>query len=207
MELRAAVYARVSTTDQTPETQLGELREYVARRSWLVSAEYVDEGVSGSRTSRPALDRLVRDAKSRRIDVVVVWALDRLGRSLGHLVGLIDDFGALGVDLAVYTQPIDTTTPSGRLTFQILGAVAEFERSMIRSRVRAGVARARAQGKALGRPRADLDLDLARVRLEAGDSLSTVARVFGIHRTTLSRALAREARAKTLVATTEKEAQ
>tara|TARA_R110002072_G_scaffold166502_2_gene319746 strand:- start:1383 stop:2009 length:627 start_codon:yes stop_codon:yes gene_type:complete len=196
MPLKAALYARVSTNDQDAETQLRELRQYVERRGWSLVEEFVDHGVSGSKTSRPALNRLMKRAQRRDVDVIVVWALDRLGRSLSHLVALMDQLGALGVDLAVLTQPIDTTTPTGKLTFQILGAVAEFERSMIRSRVRAGVAKARAQGKALGRPRADLDLDLARARLETGDSLRKVARVFGVHHSTLKRALARERGAK-----------
>ena len=113
----------------------------------------------------------------------------------------MDELGALGVDLVVLTQPIDTTTPTGKLTFQILGAVAEFERSMIRSRVRAGIAKAKAKGTRLGRPQAQLDLDLARARLEAGDSLRTIARVFGVHHSTLKRALDREGGSKTPPAT------
>lgn len=196
MPARVALYARVSTADQDTETQLRELRAYVDRRGWDLAGEHVDHAVSGATTSRPALDRLMEDAKRRRIDVILVWALDRLGRSLSHLVGLVDELGSLGVDLVVYTQPVDTTTPTGKLTFQILGAVAEFERSMIRARVRAGVAKARAKGKKLGRPRAEFDLDLARERIEAGDSLRKVARLVGVHRTTLRRALDREGGAK-----------
>lgn len=191
MPIRAALYARVSTNDQDTETQLRELRQYVERRGWDLAEEHVDQGVSGSRKSRPALDALLKRARARQVDVIVVWALDRLGRSLSHLVTLVDELGALGVDLVVLTQPIDTTTPSGKLTFQILGAVAEFERQMIRSRVRAGIEKARAKGTRLGRPRADLDLDLARTRIEAGDSLRQVARVFGVHHSTLKRALTR----------------
>lgn len=189
---RVAVYARVSTAGQDTALQLDELRRYVERRGWDLAAEHVDEGVSGGTTRRPGLDELLAAARRRRVDVVLVWALDRLGRSLSHLVGLVDELGSLGVDLVVYTQPIDTTTPTGKLTFQILGAVAEFERSMIRSRVRAGVAKARARGKRLGRPRADLDLELARNRLDAGDSLRKVAALLGVHHATLGRALARE---------------
>tara|TARA_R110002072_G_scaffold47902_4_gene131252 strand:- start:1005 stop:1631 length:627 start_codon:yes stop_codon:yes gene_type:complete len=196
MSQRVAIYGRVSTTDQDAESQLRELRAYSERRGWEIKEEFVDHGVSGSKRHRPALDTLMKDVRRRRVDVVLVWALDRLGRSLSHLIGLVEEFGSLGVDLVVLTQNIDTTTPAGKLTFQILASVAELERSMIRSRVQAGVDRARAQGKKLGRPRADLDLDLARSRIEAGDSLRKVARVFGVHHTTLARALKREGGAK-----------
>ena len=149
--MRAAIYARVSTLDQEPENQLTELRRYAAARDWA-AAEYVDRGVSGAKDSRPALNELLRDAKRRKIDVVVCWRLDRLGRNLRHLILLIDELQALGVAFVSLAEGIDATTPAGKLQLHILGAIAEFERSRISERVRAGLARVRAQGKKLGRP-------------------------------------------------------
>jgi DNA invertase Pin-like site-specific DNA recombinase len=149
---RAAIYARVSTFDQEPENQLQELRRYVQARGWAAT-EYVDKGVSGSKDSRPALDTLVRDARRRRFDTLVVWRLDRLGRNLKHLVGLLDDLQALGVAFVSLAEGIDATTPAGRLQMHILGAIAEFERARIAERVRAGLQRAKAQGRRLGRPK------------------------------------------------------
>ncbi|AMY09608.1 DNA-invertase hin [Luteitalea pratensis] len=128
--MRAALYARVSTLDQEPENQLLELRAYAALRGWQVR-EYVDHGVSGARESRPALDALVRDAKRRRFDVLVVWRLDRLGRNLRHLVLLLDELQATGVDFVTLGEGIDTSTPAGRLQLHILSAMAEFERARI----------------------------------------------------------------------------
>jgi DNA invertase Pin-like site-specific DNA recombinase len=151
--MKAALYARVSTLDQEPENQLAELRRYAAARGWE-AAEYIDHGVSGSRASRPALDALLGDARRRRLDVVVCWRLDRLGRNLRHLVTLLDDLQALGVAFVSLGEGIDCTTPAGRLQLHILAALAEFERSRIAERVRAGLARARANGQRLGRPKA-----------------------------------------------------
>lgn len=151
---RVALYARVSTLDkgQDPELQLGELRSFCASRGWTVSGEYVDRGVSGSKESRPELDRMIAAARKREIDVVLVWKLDRFARSLKHLVTAVADFEALGVEFVSLRDTIDLTTPAGRLMFQVIGAMAEFERSLIRERVIAGVQRARAKGKRLGRP-------------------------------------------------------
>lgn len=149
--MRAALYARVSTTDQEPENQLQELRRYVLARGWT-PAEYVDHGVSGAKDRRPALDALVKDAKRRKVDVLVCWRLDRLGRNLRHLVTLLDDLQAVGVDFVSLNEGIDATTPAGRLQLHVLAALAEFERARISERVKAGLARARKQGKRLGRP-------------------------------------------------------
>jgi len=149
---RAAIYARVSTFDQEPENQLQELRRYVEARGWQAT-EYVDKGVSGAKDSRPALDTLVRDAKRRRFDVLVCWRLDRLGRNLKHLVGLLDDLQALGVAFVSLGEGIDATTPAGRLQMHLLAAIAQFERERIVERVKAGLRRAQAQGRRLGRPR------------------------------------------------------
>jgi DNA invertase Pin-like site-specific DNA recombinase len=150
--MKAAMYARVSTTDQTCENQLLELRRYAEARGWTVTREYVDEGVSGAKESRPALDALVKDAKRRRVDVVVCWRLDRLGRNLRHLVTLLDDLQGLGIAFVSLGEGIDCTTPAGKLQLHILAALAEFERERIRERVVAGLARVKSKGQRLGRP-------------------------------------------------------
>ena len=154
---RAAVYVRVSTDKQTIENQLRELRQIAECRGWEVIHEYQDAGVSGAkgREARPGLDEMLKDAQRRRFDIVMAWAIDRLGRSLIDLLGTIQALEACGVDLYLDQQSIDTTTPAGRLMFQITGAFAEFERSMIRQRVRAGLKRAVESGKQLGRPKID----------------------------------------------------
>jgi DNA invertase Pin-like site-specific DNA recombinase len=151
---RAALYLRVSTGGQTTENQRLELEAMAARCGWTVIGIYEDAGISGAkgRDQRPAFDRLCRDAARRKIDVVMAWSVDRLGRSLQHLVQFLGDLHAGGVDLYLHQQGIDTTSPSGKAMFQMLGVFAEFERAMIRERVQAGLARARSQGKRLGRP-------------------------------------------------------
>jgi DNA invertase Pin-like site-specific DNA recombinase len=149
--LRPALYARVSTLDQNPENQLDELRRYVECRGWTEPVVYVDRA-SGAKDSRPALNGLLRGARRRQFDVVVCWRLDRLGRSLKHLLDVLHELTALGVGFVSLNEGIDATTPSGRLQLHLLGAFAEFERSRIQERVRSGLARARRQGKRLGRP-------------------------------------------------------
>ena len=181
---RAAIYARVSTLDQEPENQLAELRRYVAARGWT-AVEFVDRGVSGTKDRRPALDRLVRDAKQRRFDALVVWRLDRLGRSLRHLILLLDDLQAIGVAFVSLNEGIDATTPAGKLQLHLLAAISEFERARIAERVAAGLARARRQGKKLGRPRCHI----ARADLERTAALSSrrAAKILGVSATTLRR--------------------
>ncbi len=159
--MRAALYARVSTTDQQTENQLAELRTYAAARGWTIE-EYIDHGISGAKDRRPALDRLVADATRRRFDVLVVWRLDRLGRNLRHLVGLIEDLHALGIAFVSLGEGIDATTPAGKLQLHVLAALAEFERGRIAERVRAGLSRAKANGIRLGRPVADIPADQLR---------------------------------------------
>ena len=182
--MKAALYARVSTLDQNPDNQLVEIRRYAAARGWETS-EYVDHGVSGSEDRRRALDALVQDVRRRRVDVVVCWRLDRLGRGLRHLVALLDEMHSLGVAFVSLNEGIDCTTPAGRLQLHILAALAEFERARIAERVRAGLARARASGTRLGRPKvvvptsklasvAHLSPKQAAVRLRV--SLSTIKR-------------------------------
>ena len=161
MQKRAAIYVRVSTDKQTVENQVRELRQVAERRGWQIVEEYNDAGISGAkeRKDRPGLDRMLKDASKRRFDVVMAWAIDRLGRSLIDLLGTIQGLEACGVDLYLDQQAIDTTTPAGKLMFQVTGAFAEFERSMIRQRVTAGLRRAVEQGKQLGRPRIEPKLE------------------------------------------------
>ena len=157
--MRTALYARVSTSDkgQDPEMQLRELREYCERRGWQIAGEYVDVGVSGSKDSRPELNRLMADATRRKFDTVVVWRFDRFARSVSHLLRALETFRSLGIEFVSYGEAIDTSTPVGKMTFTVLGAVAELERSLIIERVRAGVRNAKAKGKRLGRPKVVID--------------------------------------------------
>ena len=149
MTKRAAIYVRVFTDKQTIENQVTVLRQIAERHGWEVVEQYSDAGISGSkgRDGRPGLDQMLKDAQRRRFDVVMAWAIDRLGRSLIDLLGTIQVLEAFGVDLYLDQQSIDTTTPAGKLMFQVCGAFAEFERSMIRQRVTAGLKRAVEAGK------------------------------------------------------------
>jgi DNA invertase Pin-like site-specific DNA recombinase len=179
---RIAVYARVSTAGghQDPEMQLRELREYAERRGWEIVETYTDTGVSGSKESRPALNRLMADACRRCFDAVLVWKLDRFGRSLRHLVNSLAELEALGVAFVSLRDNLDLSTPSGRLMFQIIGAMAEFERALIQERVKAGLRNARAKGRRLGRPRADVNETQVADLRNSGASWRTVAKVLGV---------------------------
>jgi len=182
MSTRVALYARVSTSNgqQDPEMQLRELREYAERRGWLVAEVYTDAGVSGSKDSRPALNRLMIDAKQRRFDALLVWKLDRFGRSLRHLVNALAELEALGVAFVSLRDNLDLATPSGRLMFQIIGAMAEFERSLIQERVKAGLRNAKAKGKRLGRPRVVVDqVEVLELR-KSGESWRAIAEKLGV---------------------------
>jgi DNA invertase Pin-like site-specific DNA recombinase len=149
---RAAFYARTSTADQDTANQVLALRDFCRRRDWPVDLEYVDDGISGATTSRPALDLLLTDARRGRFDVLVVWRLDRLGRWLRHLVTLLDELHGLGVAFVSVNDGIDLSTPAGQLMAHIIAAFAQYERTMIKDRVRLGLDRARRQGVRLGRP-------------------------------------------------------
>ena len=152
--MRCALYGRVSTNQgQTTANQVRELEAYIGARGWTIVGAYLDEGVSGAKESRPALDRLLRDAKRRRFDAVVCGSLDRMGRSLKHLITLLDEFQALGIAFVSLREGLDWSTPAGRLQAQLLAMISEFERLRIAERVRSGMARAKAQGKNVGRPR------------------------------------------------------
>jgi len=178
---RVALYARVSTMNgQNPEMQLCELREYCQRRNFVIVAEYVDKGVSGARERRPALDKLMADCRKRLVDVVVVYRYDRFARSLRQLVNSLDEFRALGVDFVSVHEAVDTSTPNGRLVFGIFASIAEFERELIRDRVRSGLAAAKAKGKRLGRPRAVVDIDQIAALRRSGASWRAISRRMGL---------------------------
>ncbi len=181
---RAALYLRTSTLDQTTANQAIELRRYVEARGWA-AVEYDDSGVSGAKDRRPALDRLLADAKRRKFDVLVCWRLDRLGRSLRHLITLLDELQSLGVAFVSLAEGIDATTPAGRLQMHVLAAIAEFERGRLRERVLAGLQRARLQGKRLGRqPYAIPDDRFASL---ASLSLREAAKALGVSRSVVHR--------------------
>jgi DNA invertase Pin-like site-specific DNA recombinase len=179
--MRVALYARVSTLNgQHPEMQLAELREYASRRGWQVTGEYVDQGFSGSKDSRPALNRLMADAHSRQFEAILVWKIDRFGRSLKHLVNTLSDLDSYGVAFVSLRDNLDLSTPSGRLMFQVIGAMAEFELSLTKERVKCGLVNARANGKQLGRPRRVVDRDRILAMKSEGTSLREIANAMGI---------------------------
>jgi DNA invertase Pin-like site-specific DNA recombinase len=156
---RTAIYARVSTSNngQDPTMQTRELEKYCQRRGWELAGCYVDNEISGSKESRPELDRLMADAHRRRFDAVAVWKFDRFARSVSHLLRALETFKALGIDFVSLSEQVDTSTPTGKMVFTVLGAVAQLERSLIAERVRAGLRNARAKGRKLGRPRIGVD--------------------------------------------------
>jgi DNA invertase Pin-like site-specific DNA recombinase len=170
--MKAAIYARVSTSNhgQDPHVQTRELREHCVRRGWEIADEYVDSGISGTKEHRPQLDRLLADCRRRRVDIVLVYRYDRFARSLRHLVNALEEFRALGIDFISLHEGVDTSTPNGRLVFGIFASIAEFERELIRDRVKSGIAAARSKGKTLGRPR--LHVDAARIAALRSQGLS-----------------------------------
>ena len=187
---RAALYARVSTDEQSPDLQVEELRRLAEQRGWRVVDEYVDRGVSGVKESRPALDALLADAQAGKLDLVAVWKLDRLGRSLQHLLRTLDSLTGWGVQfVSARDSGIDTTSPSGRLMLHMLAAFAQFERDLLRERVIAGVRRAQAQGKHCGRKPVKIDLRPAVAMLDRGHGIKTTARSLGVSVSTLRRRL------------------
>jgi DNA invertase Pin-like site-specific DNA recombinase len=200
---RAAIYARVSTANlgQDAGMQTRELREYCERRGWTVVGEYVDVGISGTKEKRPELDRLMVEAHRRRFETVVVWKFDRFARSVSHLLRALETFRALGIEFVSFSEQLDTSTPTGKLVFTVLGAVAELERSLIVERVRAGMRNARAKGKRIGRPAktylspevrqtiavayAKGSPSLRELAAKYSTSLGTVQRIVREHRTAL----------------------
>ena len=186
---RIAIYARVSTTDQSTESQLLDLRRYVSERSWNIFKEYVDEGISGTKDSRPALNELMNDAKKRRFDVVLVWRFDRFARSTKHLILALEEFRNLGIDFVSYQENIDTSSPLGSAIFTIISAVAQLERDIIAERVKAGLRRAKENGKKLGRPRASVDTEKIHWLRSKGLSLRAIAQHTGISHTKVAKFL------------------
>lgn len=186
---RVALYARVSTSDQNTEMQLRELRQLCKPRGWRIVHEYVDLGVSGAKSSRPQLDALMADARNGTFEAVAVWKFDRFARSTTHLLAALEEFRALGIDFVSLRESIDTSTPMGKMVFTIVAAVAELERSLIQERVRAGVQRARADGKRFGRPRVGFDYRRAQDLNAAGQSVRQIATALGVSRSTVQRFL------------------
>jgi DNA invertase Pin-like site-specific DNA recombinase len=187
---RAVLYLRVSTQDQTTANQERELREVAGRMGCEIVHVYKDHGISGAkgREKRPQFDRLCRDAAKRQFDVVMAWSVDRLGRSLQDLVGFLSELHALRIDLFLHQQGLDTTTPAGKALFQMMGVFAEFERAMIQERVRAGLARARDEGKQLGRPPIAPELERRIREARAGGlSVRKAAERFGVAPGTVQR--------------------
>lgn len=187
---KVAIYARVSTDSQTTENQLRELREVAARNGWEIAQEYIDHGISGAkgRDKRPAFDSLLKDAVRKRFDVIAVWSVDRLGRSLQDLLAFLEEVHTKGVNLYLHQQGVDTTTPGGKALFQMMGVFAEFERAIIRERVKSGLERAKAQGKRLGRPQAPPET-VKRVQAlrSAGMGILKIGKELGIGTSTVQR--------------------
>ncbi len=181
-----AIYARVSTDRQKVDMQLHELRQFAARSGWNIYKEYIDQNYSGGNTKRPAFTAMMDAARKRKFDLLLVWKLDRLSRSLKDLIITLDDLGACGIDFVSYDNNLDTSTPTGKLVFQIVGAVAEFEKDIIRERVVAGLAAARSKGKRLGRPPIPQNVydRAAKMRAE-GLSYRSIGKVLGIDEGTI----------------------
>jgi len=188
---RVAVYARVSTSDQSTETQLLDLRRYVRERGWTLFKEYADNGISGTTDSRPALNELMDAAKKRRFDAVLVWRFDRFARSTKHLILALEEFRGLGIDFISYQENIDTSSPLGSAIFTIISAVAQLERDIIAERVKAGLRRAKENGKTLGRPLGSVvhsqHTERARKLHDEGLSLRSIADQLGISKSTVQR--------------------
>lgn len=190
MTLRAALYLRVSTNDQTTKNQRRELTVVAKRQGWDVVQVFVDEGISGAkgRTQRPGLDAMLRGVARKDFDLVAAWSVDRLGRSLQDLVALLADLHSKNVDLYLHQQGLDTTTPSGKAMFQMLGVFSEFERAIIRERIKSGLARARAEGKVFGRPRVSGQVEAAiRAARRKGTGMRRIARELGVGVSTVQR--------------------
>lgn len=188
---RVAVYTRVSTDGQSVENQRRELLAVAERRGWKVVQEYSDHGIGGAggRDKRPAFDRMLQGATRREFDVIAAWSVDRLGRSLQHLVAFLGEVHAKGVGLYLHQQALDTSTPAGKAMFQMCGVFAEFERAMIVSRVNAGLKRARAKGKTLGRPRiaAGTEASIRKALAKGDKGILKIAAEFGVGSGTVQR--------------------
>jgi DNA invertase Pin-like site-specific DNA recombinase len=193
--LRTALYARTSTHKQDTDLQLSELRDFADRAHYQIIGEFIDEGVSSGRGSRPKLEELMVMARRRQVDVVLVWRFDRFARSTRELMNALEEFRRLNVDFISLREAVDTSTPAGRVLFAMIAAVAEFEREIIRERVRAGVAKARRQGKRLGRPPVYLDVGRARRLREAGRSWQMISKELKAPISTIRSRLAKKTKA------------
>ena len=182
MSGKVAIYARVSTSNQGQDVSLQtrEQHQFAEARGWKVFDDYIDQGVSGSKDSRPELNRLMADARRRKFDIVLVWKLDRFGRSLRHLVNALAEFESLNISFVSLSDNLDLSTASGRLMFNIIGAMAEFERELIRERVKAGMKNAKAKGVRIGRPRTQVDASQIACLREGGASLREIATRLGV---------------------------
>jgi DNA invertase Pin-like site-specific DNA recombinase len=186
---RVAIYARVSTHEQSLDPQLHELRDLADRRGWCIAGEFTDLGISGAKDRRPGLDSLIKETHRGRVDVVLVWKFDRFARSVRHLITALDDFRGRGIDFVSASDAVDTTTPGGRFMFQILGAVAELERELIRERTLAGLAAARKKGRRLGRRPTRMDEDLLLDLREQGCPVREIATRMGVSKSLVSKRL------------------
>ncbi len=186
---RVALYARVSTTDQSTDSQLLDLRRYVSDRGWQTYKEYCDNGISGTKDSRPALNELMSDAKKRKFDAVLVWRFDRFARSTRHLINALEEFKNLGIDFVSYQENIDTSSPLGSAIFTIISAVAQLERDIIAERVKMGLRKAKANGKKLGRPKTQVECKKVRRLHSQGLSHRAIATELGVSHATIGRIL------------------
>jgi len=189
---RAVIYARVSTLRQDESMQLVDLRELAQRHKWDIVTEYIDRGVTGSKESREELDKLMKDAKRKRFDVVMVWRFDRFARSMRHLVTALDEFRVLEIDFVSHQEAIDTSTPIGRVLFGVIAAMAEFERELIRERVKAGLENAKRKGVQLGRHETRFDVDEAIILRKEGVSWGEISKRLGVSKTVVYRRLNKE---------------
>lgn len=189
---RVCLYARVSTSDQKCENQIPPLLEYAKMRGWIIAEDhiYIDQGESGAKDSRPALDRLMQAVRKRKVDLVLVWKFDRMGRNARHLIMTLEEMKNLGVGFVSYTEGIDTSTPMGKAMYTIISAFAELELSNIRERVRLGLARARAQGKRLGRKPLNVDVNQIKELRSRGLTIRQIAKEMKVGNGTVVRSLA-----------------
>jgi len=189
MKQKVALYARVSTINQNTDSQLVDLRKYADQRAFDIVEEYVDEGISGTRDSRPALNRLMADAKRRKFDVIAVWRFDRFARSTKHLVTALEEFRHLGISFVSYQENLDLGSPMGEAMFTIIAAISKLERDIIAERVKSGLRRAKSQGTRLGRPRASVDVDRVVTLQGEGLSIRSIAAELGVSRGAVERCL------------------
>lgn len=183
---KIAIYARVSTDKQNVSMQIRELKQYAKKRQWKLFKEYIDSGYSGKTNKRPQFQKMLEDAQKRKFDVLLVWKLDRLSRSMKDLVSTLDRMGELGIDFVSYQNNMDTTTSTGKLIFHVLGAVAEFEREIISERIKAGLRNAKSKGKKLGRPSVQkFLLDKAKKMRQEGMTYQSIGQKLGVHYSTI----------------------